>query len=146
MKIFILDDCPFRHHKFTEGLVGATLHRAFTADEAYPILRHSGFDVLFLDHDLEMSGDRCGNGMEVVDAIGFLLSTGTYPSAKAIHCVHSLNPGAAKTMYDTLKALGLETKRCTSAWTEGDALAELVAGNWTFPERWTDPLEWDTPV
>ncbi len=142
MKIFILDDCKLRHHKFTEGLIGAEITRAYTADQAYRALRHTRYDVIFLDHDLEMSGERCGSGSEVVAAIALLLEI--YPSTSAIHCVHSMNPVAAIHMVDVLRKQRLNVKRCEEAWEETAAMETLVAtSTWTFPERGLNPLAWD---
>jgi hypothetical protein len=144
MNIFILDDSPQRHYKFRSSLIGASVDPAHTATEAYTRLRHKPYDVVFLDHDLEGSGPQCGSGTEVVTAIAVLMRMGMYPSAKAIHCVHSLNPERADYMYKLLKELGLETKRCAEAWEEETALEVLAAGGaWEFPEKWMTPLEFD---
>ncbi len=147
MRIFVLDDSSGRHAKFKQNLIGATVTQAWTADEAYHSLRHEPHDVVFLDHDLEGSGPRCGSGTEVVTAIVVLMRMGMYKSEKAIHCIHSLNFEKAKEMFDDLRKAGLEAKRCTQAWSEDLALNELVAtGEWTLPERWTDALVFDDPV
>jgi hypothetical protein len=146
MKIFVLDDSIQRHEHFRNNLDGAKVVPAWTAAQAYPLLRHDRFDAVFLDHDLEMSGDHCGSGTEVVTSIDVLHRMGMYPSAGAVHCVHSANYERAEWMFKVLQAAGLCAKRCTEAWKEERALVALAAcGEWTLPERWTDPLIFDEP-
>lgn len=146
MNIFILDDSRVRHERFQQHLKGANVVQAWTASEAYPLLRHQKFDVVFLDHDLDESGVRCGSGTEIVTAIAVLHRMSMYPSHDARHCIHSLNPAKAQEMFEVLRTL-VTTSRCTHAWEEAAALAELrTSGNWTLPERWLDPLVFDDPV
>lgn len=146
MNIFVLDDSRTRHELFGHYLKGANVVHAWTASEAYPLLRHRKFDVVFLDHDLEESGAHCGSGTEVVTAIAVLHRMSMYPSHVARHCIHSLNPGKAQEMFDVLRTL-VTTNRCTRAWEEAAALAELrTSGEWTLPERWLDPLVFEDPV
>jgi CheY-like chemotaxis protein len=144
VKVFVLDDCSQRHEHFRNNLDGARVVEARTANQAYRELRHDQFDVVFLDHDLEMSGQHCGSGTEVVTAIAMLVRLGMYKSEKAIHCVHSMNFEKAKDMFNALREAGLTTTRCTEAWTEERALSRLAnAGEWLLPDRWTEPLSFE---
>lgn len=145
--IFILDDCVLRHDKFKTHLDGAQVTKAHTASEAYPLLRHGRFDVVFLEHDLEMSGPYCGSGTEVVTSIAVLARMSMYPSINAIHCIHSMNFERVEYMYKVLCEAGILTKRCALAWEEAPALETLAAcGVWELPERWTGSLKFEDPV
>jgi hypothetical protein len=144
MKILVLDDSSQRHEHFRNNLDGARVTEVRTANQAYRELRHDLFDVVFLDHDLEMSGQHCGNGTEVVTSIIVLNRMGMYKSEKAIHCVHSANFERAKWMFMALREAGLQTTRCTEAWHESRALSKLAnAGEWSLPDRWTEPLSFE---
>ena len=145
MNILILDDSRTRHYFFARYLMGnegVVLHASYTATDAIRSLAQQPWDVIFLDHDLEESGEHCGNGSEVVEWI--LANKHDYPSKEAIHCVHSMNLPASQYMLDVLRSAGIQPKRCTGAWEEVIGLQHLsLTGEWSLPHRHTDPLEFE---
>lgn len=135
MNILILDDCEIRHQLFKVHLDGAKVHQARTAREAIELLLLQSFDVLFLDHDLDMSGIMAGDGRDVVAEIEQAIKRGNYHSRDAMHCVHSFNDEYGPIMHRRLQAAGLKVSRCVGAWARHRDLDTLVTEeNWTFPE------------
>lgn len=101
MRIFILEDNPYRMVKFRQELIGHEIHHAETVDEGVALLSVNKYDVLLLDHDL--------GGDEMVDS--HAVNTG-YQLAKFVASleqntptlciIHSCNPAVADNIQKVL--------------------------------------------
>src|SRR3954467_10883234 len=113
MRVLVLDDDNNRHVTFRRNLIGHDVVHVHTYDEAVAALAGERFDVMFLDHDLNLEGvhrsvrrdEETGvewemNGAHVAHVIAEL------PSEKRPDevFVHSYNPDGASNMIAILHA------------------------------------------
>jgi vacuolar-type H+-ATPase subunit F/Vma7 len=104
----ILDDEHERIRRFKQKNVGATIHAAYTADEAIKLLEERQYGLIMLDHDLaeehyqNLESFQAGTGMEVVKWLGQNKEVGYNPTI----VVHSMNPYAGPKMVEILKSAG----------------------------------------
>lgn len=103
MKIFILEDDPFRMELFRAYLKEHEIFHCETAEDAIATLgENSDFDLIFLDHDLggeafvDSANDNTGA------AVARWLAKSEYPRSVSI-TIHSLNPDGQINMRDTLR-------------------------------------------
>jgi CheY-like chemotaxis protein len=99
MRIFILEDSPYRIENFKQMLIGHAVDVATTVDEAKAFLDIYKYDLMFLDHDLGgqiivKSGK--GTGYEVAK---YIKNTA---NAEVPTILHSCNPAGAKNMQGIL--------------------------------------------
>lgn len=112
MKVFILEDDPFRMKIFKRNLIGNTVTHTDDADIAVMELIANPYDVIFLDHDL--GGEQFvpedpneNNGTKVVSSCSKWAS-----DKNVLIVVHSLNGPAALNMIANLEMDGyLNVKR-----------------------------------
>lgn len=101
MKIFILEDNPYRMVKFRRELIGHKIDHADTVQNGTSLVFANKYDLLFLDHDL--------GGEEMVDSIrgdtGYQLAKfiASFTKNKETPCVvHSCNPAGADNIIQVL--------------------------------------------
>ena len=94
MRIFILEDDPYRMVKFRQELLGHEIDHAETVQDGTSLVVNNKYDLLFLDHDL--------GGKQMVDSsnsnTGYQLAEfiASFTPNKGTPCVvHSCNPGGA---------------------------------------------------
>lgn len=102
MKILVLDDDDVRHEAFKFAFCTEELYQARTHDEAVALLdKHSPFDRVFLDHDLNdhqyVSRERTG-----LDTAAYIANLPREKHPKEV-VVHSWNPDGAKYMIQRLR-------------------------------------------
>ena len=111
MRIFLLEDSPYRIAVFKQKAIGHVLDIAKTVEEAKIFLSLSRYDLMFLDHDLGgevfvESGP--GTGYEVAQYLAAELNVTSNSDSPLRHnastpiVVHSCNPGGAKAIKDIL--------------------------------------------
>jgi CheY-like chemotaxis protein len=94
MKILILEDETYRQDIFAKRLDGTDFTIVFTAEDCISLLEQQKWDILFLDHDLDIEQPiiNPGTGYEVAC---WLESHPDYKPDSIV--IHSLNPiGASK--------------------------------------------------
>jgi len=111
MRVLVLDDDDTRHKTFAQNLIGNIVVHVRTYDEFEEALEGEAFDVVYLDHDLNMyqyrsldysdygyAGARELTGQ---DCARLLLKL---PEAKQPHLIviHSFNPEGAKAIRSIL--------------------------------------------
>jgi CheY-like chemotaxis protein len=105
MRIFILEDDPYRHKVFKRELADFDITIKEDTDTAVKCLLTEGpFDLFFWDHDLGLkqmvtSADY-ETGYEVVKQIN--ASGNDVFHKQSVHVVHSLNPAGAKNIQGIL--------------------------------------------
>jgi CheY-like chemotaxis protein len=106
MAILILDDDDNRHAGFRKILKDCELVHVFTAPQAISALSQRKFDMVCLDHDLDIFCEKLcetpGCGMDVVEFICHKLPKEFLPGKILIH---SWNTPAAATMASLLRDL-----------------------------------------
>lgn len=106
MKIFILEDDWTRMAAFREAFVGHEIVHAKTVQEGIKLWEQKPFDVVLLDHDLEMLGtvEAYFNAENGADFVHFLCDPiGFEDMREALFVVHSWNPDGAIHMETMLK-------------------------------------------
>lgn len=111
VKILFLDDDASRYQTFRRNVIGlyGEISWVQTAEQAKELLTQQTFDIVFLDHDLNI--DSRGNpnpipGNTGIDVVNFIVQN-VNPSQSVIF-VHSLNGEKAREMYDILSKAGFE--------------------------------------
>lgn len=107
--MLILDDDELRHEAFRELLNTCFRVHVFTAQAAIRQLETSPFifDVVFLDHDLDIKqrdGVDPGTGMDVAEFINLHLPRDKHPRTVFIH---SWNKPAAIEMANLIREVGI---------------------------------------
>ncbi len=120
IKIFILEDCPYRMTRFREKFKeGITIYTATGVEEGKRVYtEHGPFQILFLDHDLadehyeEHKGGEAvlkGSGTEFSDWLANEETTWARQDCEVI--IHSLNPYGAGRMGNILQNIGFNQVR-----------------------------------
>lgn len=115
IKVFILEDCPFRMAKFREKFnEGITLYTATGAEEGKRVYTENGpFQLMLLDHDLadehyeEHKGGQPvlkGSGTEFARWLADEETQWARQDCEVI--IHSLNPNGAERMRGILRNVG----------------------------------------
>ena len=134
MRVLIVEDSHNRMHYFRMNLVGTSIDHADRIQHADGLIRANTYDIVFLDYDLDEAGLNVGCGGDVANLISLLTTFAQYPSNKARHIVHSLNPSGAKYMFDTVREAGLWVVCRPQIWEEGDVLQRLIREPEWLPE------------
>ena len=112
MRILILDDDECRHDVFRRVLADAERVHVYTAKQAIEALSSERFDLVCLDHDLDLLSESLleppGDGLEVARFIADHMPVDKVPRQVL---VHSWNPCGARAMVDTLKAASVPVVR-----------------------------------
>jgi CheY-like chemotaxis protein len=106
-RVLVLDDDELRHQEFDKILRGTCHARARSSAEAIEILSSSPpFDVVFLDHDLDLSPEvDHGSGLDVARYVASM-EPGARPR---LAYVHSHNAPRAAQMAWYLRRAGVKT-------------------------------------
>jgi len=105
MKILVLDDDIVRHKAFRKKLAGHKVTSVHTAIEAINAMLQHRFDVVLLDHDLEMSEEiDPGCGMDVAEFIQLHLPWEKLPGQVI---VHSWNAPATVRMVEAIRSVNI---------------------------------------
>lgn len=134
MNVLILEDDPDRIKYFKRNLIGH--YKAVfdeVADFEYLYKRKDmEWDVIFLDHDLDMSNGldpKENSGSVAVDRI---LEN---PRTNCYYVIHSANDRCAADMCDRLRKAGLKALRYYGVWYKDDPLAAVSHAFATDPNR-----------
>jgi hypothetical protein len=105
VKVFILEDDPFRHVKFEKELLDYDLTIRTEVDSAVKCLLESDpFNAYFFDHDLGgkqmVESTDYDTGYQVVQQL--LAAKPDYFKTQAVCVVHSLNPAGAENIASLL--------------------------------------------
>lgn len=111
MRIFILEDNPFRMEWFNKEFIGHEVHHCDEAEIAIDMIQFNKYDMIFLDHDLGgesmVDGEQDPNtGLAVAKIIPLTHNKDT----KII--IHSLNPVGVQRMYTYLSQGGCADVAC----------------------------------
>lgn len=110
MRIFVLEDNPYRIKSIQRSLIGHMVMMTSNIANAKRILKDNKFDLIMLDHDLDfVTSDRNINGMLIVD---YLIE---HPHTCPI-IVHSLNNLARNKMIERLKEAGYDVRGAPFCW------------------------------
>lgn len=139
-KILILEDDVNRMSFFRVYLRDHEVHHAPTSSACVRLLQAMtvAYDYIFLDHDLDLSGQNCGDGREVVRFITnvkAICSALRYAQTKVI--IHSLNSTFSPDMVRELEIAGFRVCRRAYAWFDRNHLKALADNAWPMAlERW----------
>jgi CheY-like chemotaxis protein len=135
-RVLVLDDDEKRHDWFRDKAEALNweLHQAWTAEEAIESLDRNDFDLVFLDHDLEIGRLKLGapynwgpNGTVAARHIAVMVA-----KPRHVH-IHSVNRGGAAGMEKILRAAAVNVTRAefgnfeVSTHAEGAAITLLLA-------------------
>jgi len=118
MKILILEDNVYRHHKFRIKFIGHLVTIVETVYECIDALESDEFDAICLDHDLgekEMVNSGDGTGYEVA----VWLTKNKDRTPKHIY-IHSCNPVGAKNMKNVLESAGYSVIYSPRLWMDNN--------------------------
>lgn len=148
LRILILEDCMSRMAAFDFFLDRASITHAPSAPAAIEALHRQDWDVVFLDHDLDLSQDHGipnpGCGVDVISHLAheheqvpdFLRLWG-----RTLFVVHSLNAAWAPHLIGGLRSMGLTANRRAFAWRQSDDLHRLAdEGTWDLAREHWDVL------
>lgn len=107
MLILVLDDDPNRHDSFSQRFKNHSILHVCKASDAISLLNKLTFDLVCLDHDLDMCNDldieTTGTGYDVARYIGNHLNN----KPKKI-LIHSWNSGGVNDMLEELNHTNIE--------------------------------------
>jgi CheY-like chemotaxis protein len=106
-RVLILDDDECRHEVFRKLLDSCFRVHVFTAQDAIKQLQTTQFDLVFLDHDLDMQsrdGVDPGCGMDVAEFINLHMSMDLHPK---LVLIHSWNKPAANEMANLIREVNI---------------------------------------
>ena len=118
MKILFLDDDHDRHKKIVRQLVGHSLDRVFSAQEAIACLEKNVYDLVMLDHDLggPESENQLFDDAEDGRFVANWIAENSEKFSETSFIIHSLNEQGRKSMARTIKTAGLRVKIHPFAW------------------------------
>lgn len=96
MKIFVLEDDPYRTNKFTDIFLGNAILITPDADIAIRAIEKEKHDIIFLDHDLGLKLSKEKTGYTVARTIKDTINRET-PVV-----IHSFNPVGVKNIQSVL--------------------------------------------
>lgn len=124
MKILILDDDKTRHERFAQWFAGYDVTHALTFFHFRAAIWRERFDVVFLDHDLEMyPGNESFSGMDAAHVVASL-SPELMPDRVI---VHSWNPVGARDMALHMLDHGVNVNICRFDPKMDAAFMQIVA-------------------
>lgn len=135
MRILILEDSNERMGQFRRGLIGAQVKWCNTARKAMVAMEAHFYDVVFLDHDLNVHDGAAsedpvttGTGQQLALFVS-LLPEGRKKDRirqNTLFIVHSLNPAGSRAMMSILSQAGFQAVQDPFAWQRQVDLEKLV--------------------
>lgn len=133
MKIFILEDDPYRHKGFIEACVGTDLTIASSYEQAIK-LWNPPYNLVLLDHDL---GGHQFVQSDGIERTGYhfveWLITGHVLDLNTPVVVHSYNPEGAAKMVDALLSLEVPANAYPYGPNLLRSIKKLITGRSTTP-------------
>ena len=128
MRVLVLDDDDNRHNAFRHWLIGTVADHAHTAKEARAFLQGSRYDLVCLDHDLDINATlgrdpHDETGADVAEYIRLHLPLEKQP---LLVLVHSVNPAGSWLIEQIIGEAGIPVVRVPFTSQLGMVMARLL--------------------